>query len=199
MEDKVLPCDIWPERSVKTEEDCLRDLEPCLADCHPSSHIRRSDTSRECTDRAICACMAICSNDHITSCDKSLLRKKRMLNARLPYFEVILYRLALCESTHTCTLLCGLYILIRREMIRHKGNPVLVKDILLAEFRKFLYSHRACYIIAKDHIEIGHDKLPWMDFFLPGCCSEDLLCHCHRHFRPPYPYALQACHYRRTC
>ena len=79
------------------------------------------------------------------------------------------------------TLLRGLDILIRREVVHHQRDLGAVKHLVKAGFLHFTDRNRTGDIVGKRQVDVRLDQLSGFHAFQPRMLCEYFLRHCHAH------------------
>ena len=154
MKNNIFTADPLCRLTCNVETNCGWYFKPCLSGSHTSCHISTSDTGRECTKCAICTCVWIRTDNHISGYCKTFLRKQCVLNSHLSDIKIIGNLMATCKLADTFTVLCRFNIFVWCKMIHDKCDFVLVEYTVHFHFFNFMNCHWRCNIIAQNQVKI---------------------------------------------
>ena len=130
---------------------------------------------------AVGAGVAVGADDKVPGDDHTLFRQQGVLDAHRAHVEEILYAFGAREVPDLLTLLGGLDVLVRHEVVHDEYDLVLVIDAIAAGLIELVDGHRRRDVVAEHQVQVRHDDLAGCDGCFTAVGRQYFLCHCHAH------------------
>ena len=181
MQDDVLAGNPRAQLALENELDRARHLEPCLASRHACREVGRANAGRERAQRAVGAGVAVRADDQLAGSGQTFFREQRMLDAHCADVEEVNDVILLRKLTALQTLLCGLDVLVRSEVIHYEGDLGVVEYLAETGFFHLADGNRAGNVVRERQIDVCFDELSCGHAVKTCVLREDFLRHSHTH------------------
>lgn len=156
-------------------------LEPVFPRGHAHGEIGAAHARGKGPQRSVGAGVRVAADDHLARSHDALFRQKGVFYAHAAHVEEVGQFVFTGEFAAYLALHGRLDVLVRREVVEHHDDLVLVEHPVgpgLAEFRD---GQRDGDVVAHHHVELRLDELACGDALQPRMCGQYLLCYGHAH------------------
>ena len=126
--------------------------------------------------------MGIRADHAVARPNQTLFRQKGVLNTHAAHVIKIGDAVFFCKFPCAAALLGGLDILVRREVVHHQRDFILVENRRRPALFKFVDCNGGRDIVAQHEVEPCLDHLPGCHRLQPRVRRENFLRHCHSQF-----------------